>query len=295
MASAGVVLGLMPVILANLGPTLAETSLLTLEPPFLSLLLAIGGPSIYPARPFDYYDPLEAMKQPPNKFLFFSPNQSSYLVLSTLQYVIALSAAINVITVTLELGMKTVAVWEKSNSYLPLTWVLLPIILHIGTAVRLRPFIATVFSNRQRQLPDGNTRDIQADSMHGVQSNLVHSSYGLLSNVIRAETRPCRGFHAKIQLPSISESEEVKESTLPHLLALFLPLLNLVHVMIGVMTFSSLLFIGVGGTETIALRYGISVLAVQLIRYSERAGFYVAYKKATMSSNILSHKVLLTQ
>jgi hypothetical protein len=54
MASAGVVLGLMPIILANLGSTLAETSILTLERPFLSLLLAIGGPSIYPARPFDY-------------------------------------------------------------------------------------------------------------------------------------------------------------------------------------------------------------------------------------------------
>ena len=43
MASAGVVLGLMPIILANLGPTLAESSILTLERPFLSLLLAIGG------------------------------------------------------------------------------------------------------------------------------------------------------------------------------------------------------------------------------------------------------------
>jgi hypothetical protein len=123
MASAGVVLGLMPIILANLGPTLAETSILTLERPFLSLLLAIGGPSIYPARPFDYYDPLEAIKKPSTNFLDISPRELSYPAASALQYVIALSAAANVITVSLELGMKTIVVWKKSKSYLPLTWV----------------------------------------------------------------------------------------------------------------------------------------------------------------------------
>jgi hypothetical protein len=290
MASAGVVLGLMPIILANLGPTLAESSILTLERPFLSLLLAIGGPSIYPARPFDYYDPLEAIKQPSTKFLNISPRQLSYPAASVLQYVIASSAAANVITVSLELGMKTIVVWKKVNSYLPLTWVLLPIVLHIGAALRLRLFIATVSSTRQHRPPDGNKRDDRLNRSYCVQPNLFRSLYHLLSNTINAEIRPCR-VRTKLQLPLISESQEVEEPVSSYMLALCLPLLSLVHVSIGVMIFSSLLFIGVGDTETIVLRYGISALAVQMIRHFEATGFHVAYTEATMSSRTPSHKV----
>jgi hypothetical protein len=64
MASAGVVLGLMPSLLSSLGPTVTESSTLMLERPFLSSLLAIGAPAFYPFGPFDHQDPLEALKKP---------------------------------------------------------------------------------------------------------------------------------------------------------------------------------------------------------------------------------------
>ncbi|KAF7512713.1 hypothetical protein GJ744_000280 [Endocarpon pusillum] len=49
MASAGVVLGLMPSMLSSLDPTLAVSTTLALECPFLSFLLAIAAPAFYPS------------------------------------------------------------------------------------------------------------------------------------------------------------------------------------------------------------------------------------------------------
>jgi hypothetical protein len=48
--AATVVLGLTPTILAAIGPTAAETALLPLHQPLLSLLLSVGSPELYVSR-----------------------------------------------------------------------------------------------------------------------------------------------------------------------------------------------------------------------------------------------------
>ncbi|KAH8585554.1 hypothetical protein B0O99DRAFT_696354 [Bisporella sp. PMI_857] len=52
MASAGVLLGLMPTIIASAGSTLADTALLVSKRPLLAFLLAIESPSVTPLRIF---------------------------------------------------------------------------------------------------------------------------------------------------------------------------------------------------------------------------------------------------
>lgn len=140
MASAGVVLGLMPGLLSSLGPTPAEASTLMLERPFLSFLLAIGGSAFYPFRTSDHQDPLEALKDPFETLPLTPSSWWAHALISLLQYLLALAAAINVVTVSLQLGLKTVVTWDKDASILPLIWVILPLAIHLCAAFRLHLF-----------------------------------------------------------------------------------------------------------------------------------------------------------
>jgi len=63
MASANVLLGLIPTILALLGSTTPELSLLSSRRPFLAFLLSIGSPVVNPVRAFMYHDPVVALQK----------------------------------------------------------------------------------------------------------------------------------------------------------------------------------------------------------------------------------------
>lgn len=137
MASAVVVLGLMPSLLSSLGPTLAESSTLVLERPFLSLLLALGAPAFYPFRAFDDQHPFEALKRPFRTLQHISSSRWPHILIRLLLYLVAFAGAVNVVENSLQLGLKTIVTWKKDQSYLPLVWVLLPIAIHLFAAVRL--------------------------------------------------------------------------------------------------------------------------------------------------------------
>jgi hypothetical protein len=57
MASAAVLLGLTLVILATLGSSTTELSLLSSHRPVLAFLLVLGSPAVNPIRTYDYPDP----------------------------------------------------------------------------------------------------------------------------------------------------------------------------------------------------------------------------------------------
>ncbi|KAF7507668.1 hypothetical protein GJ744_010221 [Endocarpon pusillum] len=144
MASAGIVLGLMPSLLSSFGPTLAESSTLVLERPFLSLLLAIGAPAFYPFRAFDDQHPFEALKRPFRTLQHISSSRWPHVLIKLLQYLLALAGAVNVVETSLQLGMKTVVTWKKDQSYLPLVWVLLPLAIHLFAAIRVLSVVKRV-------------------------------------------------------------------------------------------------------------------------------------------------------
>lgn len=57
-----VVLDLLPIFLASIGPSVAEISLLSAHRPLLSFLLSIGAPAVYPTRIFEYNNPTLVLK-----------------------------------------------------------------------------------------------------------------------------------------------------------------------------------------------------------------------------------------
>lgn len=60
--AASVIMGLTPTLLASLGPSVAETSLLSAHRPLLSFLISLGAPAVYPMRVFDFIDPYLALR-----------------------------------------------------------------------------------------------------------------------------------------------------------------------------------------------------------------------------------------
>ena len=144
MASAAVMLGLMPSLMASFGPTLAESSVLLLERPFLGFVLAIGSPAMYPSRPLESYNPLDTLRQPPMRLPIASHGRKMSIIISLIQLVVAVIAAGNVLATSLELGAKTVVTWKKANSYLPLTWVVLALFIYMLAVIRLRLLVVRV-------------------------------------------------------------------------------------------------------------------------------------------------------
>lgn len=114
MASAGVVLGLMPFSLSYLGPTLSESGIVMLQRPILAVLLVFGGPAIYPTRVFKHHDPFEALKVSGERPATATPAIFTESLVRIFEYSFASAAAINVVFACLELGFKTVVSWRKA-------------------------------------------------------------------------------------------------------------------------------------------------------------------------------------
>jgi hypothetical protein len=54
LTASGVVLGLLPTLLAVISPSIAELALLSVHRPFLSSLISIGSPAVLQTRVFEY-------------------------------------------------------------------------------------------------------------------------------------------------------------------------------------------------------------------------------------------------
>lgn len=69
MASAAVLLGLTPFILASLGSNATELALIASRRPILAILLVLGSPSINLIRTFDYPNPTKDLEEGESKLV----------------------------------------------------------------------------------------------------------------------------------------------------------------------------------------------------------------------------------
>ena len=98
--ASAVIMGLTPTILASIGPSVAETSLLSAHRPLLSFLISVGAPAVYPTRVFEFTDPYSVLRHkdhllrlPP--WLATGPKLA--IIASVLEYTFALAAVAAVI------------------------------------------------------------------------------------------------------------------------------------------------------------------------------------------------------
>lgn len=137
MASASVVLGLLPTILGLAGSSTVEVGLVALQRPLLALLLGIASPAVNPIRTFEYGTPARLMSHEDHSAKPFAIPVSLRRVVSGMQYALALAAISNVAMVTYSLSIRSYSV---SHQYVPivLIWMCVAIVIHIAGAVALR-------------------------------------------------------------------------------------------------------------------------------------------------------------
>jgi hypothetical protein len=221
MASANVVLGLLPTILALLGSTTPELALLSSRRPLLALLLSIGSPTVNPIRTFEYHDPIEALRQGRGvvgQNLFCSDHKSRLLVVFEL---ITTGAALaNIWTVSLQLGQRTVNTRSCNSIWLEMLWVGLAVIIHF--------FGTLAFASRSKfEYPSRN-------KSHALIKKLTE----WVGRWAQSEFAPC-ATHTKHTLSWQQEN----------LWFLFFSwwasIMTVAHIIYGTAVFSSIAFIGV--------------------------------------------------
>jgi hypothetical protein len=130
LASAEVVLGLLPTILAQLGSTTPELSLLSSRRPLLAFLLSIGAPAVSPVRTFEYHDPVAALHPDPRpKPIQYTKLQ--FLLVVLLEYLAVGAAVANVWSLSWQLGQKTIVGISCGFTWLQIFWVALAAVIHL--------------------------------------------------------------------------------------------------------------------------------------------------------------------
>ncbi|KAI1409701.1 hypothetical protein F5Y13DRAFT_203105 [Hypoxylon sp. FL1857] len=142
LATAGVVLGLLPTMLSITSSMTNEVGLVALRRPVLGLLLAAGAPSANALRTFQQPEPAQLLLEPsPFRTLYPSHlSPSMQIVVSAVQYLAGLGAVANLAEVSYEVCLRTNVSWATETAYLPALWAFLTVIIHfLGTiAVHLR-------------------------------------------------------------------------------------------------------------------------------------------------------------
>ena len=239
MASASVALALTPPLLAGLGQSLAEISLLSSQRPVLSALLVLGAPAMYPNRIFEYTHPPDALSYLPGNRGLPRLRPSLSVAVSILEYLLTTGTVANNIELAIRMGVRSVLAWGCNSWYMPLVWVLYPVSLHVIATLGYRYMTPPIPIRR--------------------------GPGGRLWRILIMEVTPssnCESFGIPKAAPT----------AIAILLQIFASALAFGHVVLGTLTLSSLIFIGFHDTLWIMFRLIGSALVCRGILMFELAG-----------------------
>ncbi|KFY48430.1 hypothetical protein V495_01344 [Pseudogymnoascus sp. VKM F-4514 (FW-929)] len=239
MASAGVILGLLPTTLCLVGLSTVETGLLAHRRPLLSLLLAAGAPAISPSRIYDYRDSIDLLRDRSSYINTpkFTPMWAA--IIATLQYIFASLAIANLAYVSWELSIKTVCSFSSDTAFQPALWAFVAIPIHLmgRLAVALR------FRCQMSEL-----------GPEGPWARRLREEFQLTAR----------------QSPATLHSQQ--EGYLFILCSWCTSTGAVLHIMYGTLVFSSILFISAQDAIKVAARYLCSTLICRIILKFEIIG-----------------------
>jgi hypothetical protein len=156
MASAAVLLGILPTMLSLAGSTTAETGLLSLRRPLLAFMIGAGAPAVNPTRTFNYGDPHELMAIRKKSLKMRRPEGAWALAIMLFEYALAGAAVTNLGIVSWQLCIRTITGFAEDTAYLPALWAFLAACVHIfgaiAVAMRIRIYeISSEGLYRQRK------------------------------------------------------------------------------------------------------------------------------------------------
>ncbi|KAI1114746.1 hypothetical protein F5Y14DRAFT_162074 [Nemania sp. NC0429] len=253
MASAQVLLGLTPTILALLGPSPMELSLLTIiaKRPFLALLLALSCPSVYLGRAFDSTPPLDILKERPGRRPQWRPKGLKRYGLVVAQYLLALGSLTNVAVLYYQLGVRTICIFWSNGTVVPLIWGLFALPIHVCAAIAFRLQARRLYSDD----------DLKRRSFRG----WIGGTKKRIWETLKAEPVPAA---LQKDVYIIAYPETKKFIAINWLLTPGI----IIHVVFGTLVLSSLTFIGPRDALEVVGRFTISVLISRAILMYEIAG-----------------------
>ncbi|RMJ08860.1 hypothetical protein CDV36_011514 [Fusarium kuroshium] len=237
MAAANVIPGLTPAILAALGSTVDETSLLSVfgRRPFLALCLSAGSPGVPPRPLFEYQRFSQLQEKRPGRLRLRSFPFCVEALIWIAEHVVALASIANVATLGYELGSRVIMVFAPELTYLTLLWLFLGTVGHIFAAFALRLRV---------RIKDPDI----------LESNIWLKSW----------------------IAPWKAGGQTEFTVLPETLAYtcfsgFISLFNAAQIMFGTLVFSSVLFISVRDCMPVVGRLLASVIACRIVLMYELA------------------------
>ena len=181
--AASVIMGLTPTLFASLGPSVAETLLLSAHWLLLSFLISLGSPSVYPMRVVEFTDPYLMLRHKDHMLKLPPLGRMSAVLCSILEYVLALAAAASIISTSVELGASTVVVWACKNKAMPLRWTLSAAGIHVTAALGYQ---ITLYSSNRRL-----SRKHRPAIPENTKPSAQKGALGQISTVLQSEFRIC--------------------------------------------------------------------------------------------------------
>ena len=271
--AASVIMGLTPTLLASLGPSVAETSLLSAHRPLLSFLISLGAPVVYPMRVFDFTDPFSLLQHKQHMFKPPLLGGKSSVLCSILEYAFSLAAAVSIISTSVQLGAKTVLVWACTNKAMPLVWTFMSVAIHAMAALGYR--IALNSSNRQL------SRDHPCKFPEGLTKSSRKRDLGHMWTKLQSEFGIC----AHRQQLLVHRLDDANLTCWRVFLTCSAGLAGFFHVVFGTLIFSSLTFISVFDfLNYVFWRYIAAATVCRIILMVELTGLRAVERKSEQQS-----------
>lgn len=257
--SAGIALGLLPTLISSLGISITEVALLSAHRPFLSLLLSLAAPAVWPLRIFDYNDPAHLLAPGPGRVEMQRLGPWAARALSLCEYVLAIAAVVSNFVLSWDMGNKTILSWGCTMTFGPLLWMSLPLVLHIPSALSYG-IIAWQARKREKEQEDSRCW------------------WNRWLSVLQAEFTICANQMAPCFL---SPGEKVPITAV--LLHIFAGCASFVHLVFGMILFSSLLFISVWDVlSSILWRLVLATVVARVILIIEMAGLRASHSNSVL-------------
>lgn len=271
MSSALILLGLTPVLLSTMGPSLAEIGLVTLHRPSLALFLSLACPAVYPSRVMAYADDdvrnILRDRIPASATIVTGLKPWRHIV-GVLEWLVAAAAAASTLYTSYELGVRTIFNQDGPVYFMPLILSLFPLLLHITASMSL-------VVQRQRAKRD-NTQLNGAEGISAAENNSARQPTTFVDKALawaRWELTPTH-FHSPIDGAALVPTPAV---VVAHWVCRVFAIL---HVLYGVLVFSSLLFILATDAGIVVVRYLVSALVSKLLLAFQLGGMRVTHADA---------------
>ena len=194
---------------------------------------------MWPQRLFEYDDPAETLGTGINRVVFPRLNSALFSgVLSILQYLLAMAAIVNMMQIAIELGRKTILAWGCTFDWGPLVWSLIPIVIH--------SLAAAMYNVEIRRARHRVKSSMAGDGRSTEPNTPVLRSYTFITE--RAERKWWTKELTICANQSKGMKDLLKQTRVSRLTVLFNCASSasaFIHLVFGILLFSSLVFISV--------------------------------------------------